>query len=128
VTDETKVLVEYRMSRAEECLDEASLLIAHDHTLAFVNRLYYAIFYAVSAFLLSKGFASAKHSGVRALFHRHCVKKSLLDEESGRFYDMLFDTRQKSDYADLVRFPIEEVKPWLDQARSFVKTIKRLIM
>lgn len=47
--------------------------------------------------------------------------------EFGKLYDKLFRTRQKGDYADLVRFNINEVKPWLGEAQKFVVAIERLI-
>ncbi len=34
--------------------------------------------------------------------------------------DMLFDNRQKGDYADLVRFDPEDVSGWYDEAEGFV--------
>ena len=39
----------------------------------------------------------------------------------GRVYDTLFDSRQKSDYADLVRFDVEAVRDWLPQAERLVQ-------
>jgi hypothetical protein len=36
------------------------------------------------------------------------------------FYDLLFDNRQKGDYADFIRFRVDDVQPWLAQARDFV--------
>jgi len=78
---ETKTLILYRMGRAHEALDEALLLLQEGHANTFVNRLYYACFYAVSALLLTKGLSSAKHSGVRALFHQKFVKPGVVDAE-----------------------------------------------
>ena len=45
----------------------------------------------------------------------------------GKLYDKLFDTRQKGDYADLVRFNLDEVRPWLKDVESFVTSLERLI-
>jgi len=41
----------------------------------------------------------------------------------GQLYDRLFDNRQKGDYADLVRFTIDDVQPWIEEARTFVDAI-----
>jgi uncharacterized protein len=49
VTKETRTLVRYRLGRAKEALEEVVLLLESNHTNTFVNRLYYACFYAVSA-------------------------------------------------------------------------------
>jgi len=63
-------LVYHRLDRANESIREADLLLKAGYANTSVNRLYYACFYAVSALLLAKGYASPKHSGVRALFHQ----------------------------------------------------------
>jgi uncharacterized protein (UPF0332 family) len=128
VTEETKTLVRYRLERAKEALDEAVLLLQSGHANTYVNRLYYACFYAVSALLLAKGLASARHSGIRTLFHQHIVKPGLLSIPIGQTYDKFFDTRQKGDYADLVRFAVDDVRPWLAEARVFVDAVEALIL
>jgi hypothetical protein len=110
--EETRILITFRIKRARESLEEAKILFEHGHFNTFVNRLYYACFYAVSGPLLSKGLSSAKHSGVRSLFHQNFVKPGLVDIECGHFYDRLFDNRKKSDYADLVSFDPVEVGDW----------------
>ena len=120
--EETRSLIMYRLERARESLEEANILLERGHGNAFVNRLYYACFYAVSALLLTRGLSSAKHGGVRSLFHQNFVKPGLVGTELGQIYDRLFDNRQKGDYADLIRFDPDEVSDWYDEAREFVKT------
>lgn len=124
---EIRALVIYRLNRSDESLEEALILLKRDHVNTFVNRLYYACFYAVTALLLSKGLSSSKHSGVRALFHQNFVKNELITREMGKFYDKLFDTRQKGDYADLVYFDKKEVGSWFDEAKKFISSIKNII-
>ena len=68
--DETRTLVSYRLERARESLAEARLLLEQGHTNTFVNRLYYACFYAISALLLARDLSPAKHSGLRRSFIR----------------------------------------------------------
>lgn len=128
MTEETQTLVRYRLDRAREALEEAALLLANSYANTCVNRLYYACFYAVSALLLAKGLSSARHSGVRALFRQHIVKPGLLSVPLGQMYDKLFDNRQRGDYADLVRFVVDDVQPWLGEARAFVGDVAALIL
>lgn len=45
-------LIQYRLSRAKETLDEVRDLDKLGHWNAAISRLYYACFYAVSALLL----------------------------------------------------------------------------
>jgi len=53
VNEELKDLIQYRIARAKEAIEEARVLAGAGHWNGSVNRLYYACFYAVSA-LLSK--------------------------------------------------------------------------
>lgn len=125
--EETRTLVAYRLERARESLEETKLLLDRGYGNTFVNRPYYACFYAVSALLLTKGLSSARHSGIRSLFHQNIVKSGLVDLESGQLYDRLFDNRQKSDYADLVRFDTDEVGDWYNEARRFVDALEDIV-
>jgi uncharacterized protein len=120
-------LVRLRLVRARETLAEAQVLARAEHWNGCVNRLYYACFYAVTALLLSQGLAASKHSGVLSLFNRHFVKAGTVDREMGRFYNDLFQNRQRGDYEDLVRFDEARVMPWLAAAQRFIAQIEMLV-
>jgi uncharacterized protein len=92
-----------------------------------VNRLYYACFYAVSALLVTRGISTSRHGHLRSLLHRDFVKTGLIPTELGRHFDRLFSNRQEGDYADFVVFQAEEVRPWLDETKTFVDHIEGLI-
>lgn len=127
MNEETKTLLRYRLERAKESLEEAKLLKDKGHGNTFVNRLYYACFYAVTALLLSKNLSSSKHAGVRALFHKEFVKPGVVAKELGQLYDRFFDNRQKGDYADLVRFDLHDVASWYGEAEEFVRSIEAIL-
>jgi uncharacterized protein (UPF0332 family) len=127
MNEEISKLVYYRLDRANESIREAELLLDAGHANTCVNRLYYACFYAVSALLLMKGHSSPKHSGVRSLFHQKIVRPGLVEVAMGHLYDRLFDSRQKSDYADLVKFEVMDILPWTAEVKAFVAKIAGLI-
>ena len=127
MTSEERSLVAYRMSRAHEAIEEAKLLFNTGHISSYVNRLYYACFYAVSALLFCKGISTSKHGHLRSLLHREFVKEGSIPTELGKHFDLLFDSRQESDYADLVVFRADEVADWLAQTKAFVSHIETLI-
>jgi uncharacterized protein (UPF0332 family) len=124
MTDESKALVRYRLERAYETLDEAKVLFEAGHINTYVNRLYYACFYAISALLISRRESTSKHGYLRSLFHKEFIKTGLLPIESGKHFDLLFQSRQKGDYSDYITFEADEVKDWLDKTRDFVGQIK----
>lgn len=127
MTAEERTLVKYRLERAHETLREAKLLFDSGLLIGYVNRLYYACFYAVSAFLLLKGFSTSKHSYARSLVHRELVKTLLISAEMGNFYDSLFENRQKGDYTDMMRFDAKKVAPWFDKTAEFIEAISNLL-
>ncbi len=127
MTTEEKALVHYRLERAHESLIEAKLLFDADHLHTYVNRLYYACFYSVSALLLSQGQSTSKHTHLRSLLHKDFVRSGQLPIEQGQFFDLLFNNRQKGDYSDLVIFKADQIKPWLQQTKDFVDCIVELI-
>ena len=127
MTPEKHTLVGYRLERARQTLEEAKLLLDAGHANACVNRLYYACFYAVSALLLTQNISTSKHTHVRASLHRDYVKPGLVPKNMGDHYNLLFDSRQKGDYEDLVVFEAEDVQSWLEPTKSFIDHIARLI-
>jgi hypothetical protein len=115
------------MERAVEALDEAKLLFEGGHINTYVNRLYYACFYAVSALLLSRDESTSKHGHLRSLFHKEFVKTGILPVESGKHFDLLFQNRQKGDYSDYITFQADEVGDWIDKTRFFVDQIQNYL-
>jgi uncharacterized protein (UPF0332 family) len=84
--EDIQALIDYRLQRADEALEEARLMQNIGHWNSCANRLYYAAFYAVSALLVRDGRAASKHSGIKALFNQHYVKLSVATKENGRLY------------------------------------------
>lgn len=68
-------LSRYRIKQAEESLDEAKFLLTGKKSgRSVINRVYYAMFYAVLALLVYEQYSSSKHSGVLSYFNRRFIK------------------------------------------------------
>jgi uncharacterized protein (UPF0332 family) len=127
VTEWSKDLVVYRMTRADETLEDARILAKAGRWNACVNRLYYACFYAVSALLVRDDLSSSKHAGVRSLFNRQYVKPGKIPKHLARIYNDLFERRQEGDYIDFVSFQESQVLPWISKAEELICYIAALI-
>ncbi len=127
MTSDERRIITYRIQRAWETIDESQILLDSGHTNAYVNRLYYACFYAVSALLLTKNISTNKHGYLRSILHKEFVKTGFVSQELGKHFDLLFNNRQKGDYADLVVFKANEVEGWLAQTQKFISHIESLI-
>lgn len=121
-------LTKYRLEKAKNTLLDARRFIEGITLESTVNRIYYALFYAVSALLITKGLSSSKHSGVRALFNKEFVNKEMIERRWGEFYSDMFDRRQKGDYRDFVKFEKLDVEIWLKKAEEFVREIEKLTL
>jgi uncharacterized protein (UPF0332 family) len=119
-------IIQYRLERARETLDEARAMAATAHWNGCANRLYYACFYAVWALLHRRRLSTRKHTGVRALLNQHFAKPGLVADDLADLYNDLFDTRHEADYEDLVRMTEEDVRPWIAEAERFVEVVASL--
>jgi len=119
-------LSKYRRERANESLEDAKLLYKNKRFFSAVNRIYYSIFYEVSALLLKEGLRSSKHSGVMAFFQKDFIKTGRVSLDMGKFYSRMYEFRHKGDYGEFINFEEEKVREWIDKAGSFIKEIENL--
>lgn len=122
-----KDLIEYRRRKAAETLEDARLMVEKKRLFSTVNRIYYALFYEVSALLLTKNLSAHRHTGVRSMFNQHFVKTGLVGVEIGKFYSRMYDFRQEGDYDDLFYFEDEEVNGWFEDAEKHITSLEKCI-
>ena len=120
-------LIRYRIQRAEKTLMEAKWAIEKNTLPLAENRIYYAIFYIVSALALKYEFSTSKHSTLRGWFNQMFLKTQTIELEFGKTYSTAFEKRQKADYDDFVTFTLEEVSSDLENAKKFVEQVKKMI-
>lgn len=120
MTDAHRDIARWRMEKAREALEAATMLKDAGSYRGALNRAYYAAFYSARALLATRELDSSKHSGVIALFNREFVKTGLVDKESARLLQRLFRARQEGDYADLVEVTEEQAQQALTDADQFV--------
>jgi uncharacterized protein (UPF0332 family) len=120
-------LIKYRIQRCEQTLKEAKWAMDKNTLPLAENRIYYAIFYIVSALALKFDFSTSKHSTLRGWFNQMFLKTKAIDLDFGKTYSTAFEKRQKADYDDFVTFTTEEVSSDLRNAKKFVKQVKRMI-
>ena len=111
------------LDHARKALQAAKLNIEHGFYATAINRAYYAIFYAASALLLTKGLARSKHAGVIAAFREHFVKPGLIEAEYSDIYGDVMDARVDSDYEMTFVADLGTAESALADARRFVERI-----
>lgn len=125
--DEIKDLVNYRLSKSKEVLVEALDVANLHHWNLTVNRLYYAVFHACSALLLSRGFSARTHHGVIKIMMMEYVKTEILTKEEGTLITTLFNMRNTGDYDDLYDWKESQVTPLIEPVKSLLEKLETLI-
>ena len=119
--------IKHRLNRAQETLAEARMLFEGNHLAGAVNRIYYALFYAVSALALAYDFTTSSHTQLRGYFNREFVKTGVVPVEIGKLYNLAYDHRTTSDYADFPTFESEKIASMLENAHNFIAMLTDLV-
>ncbi|MCI5149917.1 MAG: HEPN domain-containing protein [Candidatus Electrothrix sp. MAN1_4] len=122
--EDRQTIIIYRLERAEESLRAARLLRENNMLIPAMNRIYYAMFYAVQAVLARDEAGFSKHGQVKGYFNREYIKTRIFPVESGKLYNMVFEYRQKFDYVDLVMPDVTAIDGYLRDATVFVQEIR----
>ncbi|MFN0037727.1 MAG: HEPN domain-containing protein [Saprospiraceae bacterium] len=123
-----KDIVHYRLERAREALSEAALLRDGGKWLATVNRLYYACFYAISAYFVQQNLKAFTHSGLKSAFNKELVQGGKVGIPEGRLFNQLFSFRQDADYKDFVQFSEEDIALLLPEVENLVAVLEKLVL
>lgn len=129
MSDEKTSLIRYRLEQAQDSLKEADVLLqAGMSHRSVMNRLYYAMFYALLALLQDKQAGTSKHSGAISLFDKEFIKTGILDKEFSKVLHRAFELRQKGDYmeqTEVTKQDIEEIQPkavlFVNKAKTYLK-------
>ena len=86
------------LSRARQDLAAAESNLRHGFYAVSVTRAYYAMFYAASALLATKGISRSKHSAVLAALGEYFAKTGLVEQKYAKPFGHAFDARLDSDH------------------------------
>ncbi len=122
--DELRAIISYRLQRSHESLRAAEIMFENSMLTFSMNRIYYCMFYAVQALLVSRNVSFSKHGQVKAYFNREMIKSGIFPRETGRLYNKAFEYRQKFDYVDFISPDPEMIREYIEKAKGFVMCIQ----
>jgi len=125
--DEKNALIEHRISRATDTIEEVSFLIKNKKFLLAVNRIYYGMFYILSALSLRYDFSTSKHQQLIGWFNKEFISTGEIDRKYGRILHNAYNNRSTGDYDDFAEFDEEDVKKSFDEMNDFIRTIRALL-
>ncbi len=125
--EERREYTKYRIESARKTLEAAKVLSENGFWNSAVNRLYYAVFYAVNALLVLNEIQTKSHSATKSQFSLHFVKTGRFDKKHGRLLSELFDWRQKGDYENMFDYNSDLVEPLFEPAVEMIELIEEEI-
>jgi len=92
------------------------------------SRLYYAVYYAMEAVLLTKNISLSKHSGVISQFNQFYIKEGIFPKNFSKIISRLFRERQVGDYGFYIDITGEEILEDAESAECFLDKIKEYLI
>jgi uncharacterized protein (UPF0332 family) len=95
--------VSVHLTRAQEALDDAHLLLERGRVSGAASRAYYAAFHAARAAIDAVASIDPMqiktHAGIRRMFDLHVVRAGLIDRSTATLLKDVNSTRIRADYA-----------------------------
>ena len=122
-----QAMIAYRLEKADVALEDAAFLTDAARYGLAANRLYYALYYAASALLLSRGVITKRHSGLIAQMHLLFIKTGVLTAEEGGLFKVMFDLRHEGDYEDFIEVERVDIEEYTTKVVALVEKLKTLV-
>jgi hypothetical protein len=123
-----EILLNINIEKSDEALKIADYAIREGALTTALNRIYYAVFYTVSAMAIKHDFITSKHAQMLGWFNKKFVyEEKIFSTELGGIYKKTYQFRQRSDYDTEYPTDIEQAKELLADAKVFIKAVRKEI-
>lgn len=124
---ERKIIVNRELEKSDRTFADVLFCANEGKWEAAANRLYYALFHAMSALLISDGFPVKTHRGIMAMFGEHYVRTEIFSKQDGALLSELVIMRDNADYNCFYETNEEKLKPYIDPTKSLIDKIAAYI-
>jgi hypothetical protein len=125
--DNKRVNIASELARADECLRAAAVLVDAGLLHDAESRLYYAIYDAAVAALLTEGLEPRSHAGVSSLLGLHFIKPGRMDSDDGRLFARIQKYRVEADYSREFVVTDAALREDLAACTGFVTRIRAIV-
>lgn len=125
--EELKEQIQAIVKKANRSIKAATRLIGDEDYDFASSRLYYSVFYAIEAVLLTKNLTPSKHTGTISQFNQFFVKEGIFPKNFSKIISRLFRERQVGDYGFYIDITEEEVLEDVKSTENFLEKIKEYL-
>jgi len=118
-----KDLAIYRLSQADECLNDAKMALENGSYKNAANRSYYCVFHCMRSLLALEQVDFKKHSAVISHFRKNYIKTEIFETQLSDTLELLFEVRAASDYDDFYVVNKGDIEKQIKSAEYFFDQI-----
>ena len=121
-------LIKIAIEKSNQAIKSAKDNLENKNLETSQNRIYYALFYIVTALAYKNDFITSKHGQLKGWFNKKYIyEDKVLEPYMIEIYNELYQFRQKSDY-DLAYTPdTETVKESLGEVLKFIEKVTEIL-
>ncbi|MEI6049806.1 MAG: HEPN domain-containing protein [Bacteroidota bacterium] len=125
--DIRQAIIDYRIEQAKGLIKEIENLINSGSLLFAVNRIYYGMFYMLTALALKNKFETSKHQQLLGWFNKTYIYDEIIERKYGEYIRKAYKNRISGDYDTFIEFKNDEVLEMFEELKDFINTIDNFI-
>lgn len=125
--EERRIIVGLEYEKALQTYNKINILVAGEAWDFIANRLYYALFHAVTALLVNDGHTAESHKGKVLVFGQFYVKTGLFTKDEAKLYSRLQTMRENADYNCAFQTSEEEIVPFIKPVGELIEKIHTML-
>lgn len=120
-------LIKYHIEKSKQAVEDVKFLIENKKLYLAANRIYYGIFYILSALALRYNFSTRNHGQLIGWFNKNFVKTNVVDKKYSNIVRSSFELRSEADYDVLTSFTKEEIEKSYANMKDLISVIEKLL-
>jgi len=125
--EDRQELIKHYVEKAQRTVEDVKFFIENDKLSVAINRIYYGIFYMLSALAVKYQMSTSKHTQLIGWFNKNFVKENKIDRKYAKYVQEAFEKRMKSDYEILINFSKNDVNDLFEKMKETVDEINKLL-
>lgn len=120
-------LKNFNIEKAYETQKEVKFLTENKYYALALNRVYYSMFYIISALAIKNEFSTSNHYQLIGWFNKNFVKEGRINRRIGKLVYKAYEQRAKSNYNVLQKYNQEDAMEGLNKLNEVLQAVIKLI-
>lgn len=126
--EDCEALIQNYLYKSQESINQVKFLIENNQLSLAVNRIYYGIYYILSAVAIQNQFKTSKHEQLIGWFNKIYIKGNIIDKKYSRLIRKFYENRVEGDYNVFSEFSEEEVNQSFEEMKDVICEIQKMIV